>query len=115
MEIQFTIKVLDSAGSAAVLTNQASGNVTAQGELGNSANENVASPANATSQKAAGPGGAAQDPTGPGGGGGAGLGQVIVIGPIVIGGALSAKPGAASGGGAQDNTGPGGQGKGKQA
>jgi hypothetical protein len=110
MEIQFTIKLLGSGGSAAVLTGQGSPGVASQHSLGNSVNDPGQTSGNANSANNAGQGGAAQDPTGPGGGGGAGLGQVIVIGPIVIGGAISSPQGAGSGGAGQDNTGPGGQG-----
>ena len=100
MEIQFTIKLLGASGSTAVFTSQGSNAVEAS-SLGTSFAEH------ATPAEPAGKGGAGQDPTGSGTGGVGGLGQVIVIGPIVISGGLPMSGGAGPGGAGQDPTGSG--------
>ena len=97
MEIQFTIKIGGSGGSAAVLKNENDDTIVQGVSLGRTS-ESADNP-----EKSAGEGGAG-DPAGPGGGGPAG--QVIVIGPIVINAAGASS--AAGKGGAGDPLSPGG-------
>jgi hypothetical protein len=104
MEIQFTIKLVGSRTNAALLTKQ-QGDPHAVVE-GKSLGEHKGLAANA--EKTPGKGGGAGDPPDSGGGGGrAGMGQVIVIGPIVICGEAASDDG--TGGGAGDDAGTGGQ------
>jgi hypothetical protein len=98
MEIQFTIKLLGSGRSAAVLTNERGDNVVEGISLGKHKE---------SAEKHERPGkGGEGDPLGSGGGG-TGMGQVIVIGPIVISGAAW-RPNDAGVGGEGDPLGSGG-------
>jgi hypothetical protein len=106
MEIQFTIKIL---GDSAAVQNKATQNgsqkadaATQARSLGTSAKDHKA--LNPTGQGGNASGG---DPTGPGGEGAGSQGQIVVIGPIVIGGGSLASGGIGAGGSGGDKTGPG--------
>src|SRR5262245_51242996 len=101
MEIQFTIKLVGSRGSAAVLTDQPGDQNTVVEGKSLAAHKGAAENPEHTSGK----GGGVGDDPGPGHGG-AGTGQVIVIGPIAICCAGSALHDG-KGGGAGDDAGPG--------
>jgi hypothetical protein len=104
MEIQFTIKLSGSSGgtNAAVQANQP-GDKTLQAK-------SLDTEKKKQSAIGAAKGGQGGDQIGPGGGGGLGAGQVIVIGPIVISGAQSSAQSSDDGTGGQggDQIGPGG-------
>ena len=106
MEIQFTIKLFGSSGSAAVLKKDSNERPEQGHTLGSHAPPPGENPVPESSEQAEKPpeSGGGGDDAGPGGTG-AGMGQVIVIGPIVITGA-AASTGTKGGGG--DDAGPGG-------